>query len=143
MPEIMKRYFSRNRAIETRRASHRDFLNPKPSAPEQHVWIRPTGPLPDDPAVHQAVLAYASDMTLLDTALVPHGTTMFDQTLQMASLDHAMWFHREIKADDWLLYSQDAPTTGSSRGFTRGSIFNCKGELIASAVQEGLMRKRG
>ncbi len=142
MPEIMKRYFSRNRAIETRRASHRDFVNPKPSAPEQHVWIRPTGPLPDDPAVHQAVLAYASDMTLLDTALVPHGTTMFDQTLQMASLDHAMWFHRNIRADDWLLYSQDAPTTGGSRGFTRGSIFTRDGELIASAVQEGLMRKR-
>ncbi len=142
MPESMKRYFSRNRAIETRRASDRDFLNPKPGAPQQHVWIRATGALPDDPAVHQAVLAYASDMTLLDTALVPHGTSMFEQTQQMASLDHAMWFHREIRADDWLLYSQDSPTTGGARGFTRGSIFTREGVLIASAVQEGLMRPR-
>ncbi len=142
MPDNMKRYFSQDRAIEIRRASHRDFLNPKISAPEQHVWIRPTGKIPSEPAVHQAVLAYASDMTLLDTALVPHATHMFDETLQMASLDHAMWFHRDIKADDWLLYSQDAPTSGGSRGFARGSIYNREGVLIASAVQEGLMRKR-
>ncbi len=142
MPEIMRRYFSRNRAIELRRASSRDFLDPKPSAPEQHVWIRPTGSIPDDPTVHQAILAYASDFTLLDTALVPHATNFFDQTLQMASLDHAMWFHRSFRADDWLLYSQDSPTSGGSRGFTRGSIYNREGVLVASAVQEGLIRKK-
>ncbi len=142
IPEIMRRYFSRNRAIELRRASHRDFLDPKPGAPEQHVWIRPTGKIPDDPAVHQAILAYASDFTLLDTALVPLGTNFFDQTLQMASLDHAMWFHRSFRADDWLLYSQDSPTSGGSRGFTRGSIYNRDGVLVASAVQEGLIRKK-
>ncbi|MEM7427875.1 MAG: acyl-CoA thioesterase II [Pseudomonadota bacterium] len=142
MPEIMRRYFSRNRAIELRRASQRDFLDPKPSEPEQHVWIRPTGKIPDDPLVHQAILAYASDFTLLDTALVPHATNFFDQTLQMASLDHAMWFHRSFRADDWLLYSQDSPTSGGSRGFTRGSIYNREGVLVASAVQEGLIRKK-
>jgi acyl-CoA thioesterase-2 len=104
------------------------------------VWIRATGHLPDDPSIHQCVLAYASDMTLLDTALVPHGRNFFDPEMKMASLDHALWFHRDFRADHWLLYSQDSPSAHGARGFTRGSVFDRQGTLVASVAQEGLIR---
>ena len=108
-----------------------------------HVWIRATGTLPDDPAIHQAVLAYASDMTLLDTSLMPHGQTVFDKAIQAASLDHALWFHRPFRADEWLLYAQDTPSASGARGFSRGLIFKQDGTLVASVAQEGLVRDRG
>jgi acyl-CoA thioesterase II len=98
--------------------------------------------LPDDPRIHQCVLAYASDFTLLDTALVPHGKLLFDTDIQLASLDHAMWIHRPFRADEWLLYAQDSPSASGARGFSRGSLFTRDGRLIASTVQEGLMRRR-
>ena len=104
--------------------------------------MKANGVLPDDPAIHQCVLAYASDFTLLDTALVPHGKLMFDTDVQLASLDHALWIHRPVRADEWLLYAQDSPTASGARGYCRGAIYDRQGRLVASAVQEGLMRKR-
>ena len=107
-----------------------------------HVWIRATGKLPDEPAIHQCVLAYASDMTLLDAALIPHQRTVFSDDIMAASLDHALWFHRPFRADEWLLYAQDSPNLGGSRGFARGLIFSSDGTLVASVAQEGLLRLR-
>ena len=107
-----------------------------------NVWIRTTGKLPDDPAIHQCVLAYASDMSLLDTALVPHGRSLFEKDFMGASLDHALWLHRPFRADDWLLYAQESPSMIGSRGFARGLIFRRDGALVASVAQEGLVRIR-
>lgn len=98
--------------------------------------------MPDDPAVRAAVLAYLSDMTLLDASLYPHGTSIFDPRVQAASLDHAMWFHRPVSFDDWLLYTQDSPSASGARGMTRGSIYSREGVLIASVAQEGLIRNK-
>ncbi len=138
--EPMKAYWRRERPIEIRPVSLRHYLGREKLEPVQHVWFRATGPLPDDPAVHQAVLAYASDMMLLDTSLYPHGRSLFDRDLQVASLDHALWFHRPFRADDWLLYSQDSPTASGGRGFNRGAIFSRDGVHVASVAQEGLIR---
>ncbi len=141
MPENMRRYFSRQRPIELRPVEPLYYLEPRAGGPPlQNVWIRASGHLPDDPSIHQCVLAYASDMTLLDTALVPHGRNFFDPEMKMASLDHALWFHRDFRADHWLLYAQDAPSAHGARGFTRGSVFDRDGKLVASVAQEGLIR---
>ncbi len=143
MPDNMRRYFGRDRPIELRPCDPSHYLKPEIDHRGQHnVWIRAAGPLPDDPALHQGVLAYASDMTLLDTALVPHGRNIFDQELMLASLDHALWFHRPFRMDEWLLYAQDTPSASGARGFTRGQIFTREGRLVASAAQEGLIRTR-
>ncbi len=107
-----------------------------------NVWIRATGRLPDEPAIHQCVLAYASDMMLLDAALIPHGRSVFSEDIMAASLDHALWFHRPFRADEWLLYAQDSPNLAGSRGFSRGLIFAADGTLVASVAQEGLLRQR-
>jgi acyl-CoA thioesterase II len=106
----------------------------------QSVWIRINGPLPDDPAIHTAALAFLSDMTLIDTALVAHGHAIFDGRNQVASLDHALWLHRPCRADDWLLYVQDSPSAQGARGLTRGELFTREGVLAASVAQEGLIR---
>ncbi|MHA1189577.1 MAG: acyl-CoA thioesterase [Alphaproteobacteria bacterium] len=110
--------------------------------PVQNVWFRASEPLPDDRGVHECVLAYASDMTLLDTALFAHGKSVFSRDLQVASLDHALWFHHPVKADEWLLYAADSPSSSGARGFTRGSVFSRDGKLVASSAQEGLIRPR-
>src|SRR5439155_684266 len=110
--------------------------------PIVNLWMRATKPLPDDPAIHQCVLAYASDMSLLDVALVRHGRHAFERSIQSASLDHAMWFHAPFRADDWILYVQESPWAGGARGFARGMIFARDGRLIASVAQEGLVRPR-
>jgi acyl-CoA thioesterase-2 len=102
--------------------------------------LRADGRLPDDPVLHTCVLTYASDMTLLDTALLPHGGSWHDPKLMMASLDHAMWFHRPFRADEWLLYSQDTPAAAGGRGLGRGLIYTEAGELVVSVMQEGLIR---
>jgi acyl-CoA thioesterase-2 len=107
--------------------------------PFQRVWLRADGSLPDDPVLHACVLTYASDMTLLDTALLPHGS-WHDPTMFMASLDHAMWFHRPFRADEWLLYSQDSPSASGGRGLGRGTIHTVDGRLAVTVVQEGLIR---
>ena len=110
-----------------------------PLPPYQRIWLKATGVLPDDPVLHACALTYASDMTLLDTALLPHGLGPIDNVF-MASLDHAMWFHRPFRADEWLLYSQDTPTASEGRGLGRGLIFTADGRLAVSVVQEGLIR---
>lgn len=142
MPDSVRTYFQRERPIELRPVEYQRYMSSAPMPPKFHVWIRATGHLPDDPAIHQAVLAYASDMTLLDSTLVTHGRTVFDKTIQAASLDHALWIHRPFRADDWLLYAQESPFTGSARGFARGSIYTRAGVLVASVAQEGLIRHR-
>lgn len=142
LPENMRSYWQRERPIEMRIVDPSRYLSREPKSPGQHIWLRATGPLPDDPRVHQAVLAYASDFTLLDTALIAHGKLLFDQDIQLASLDHAMWFHRPFRADNWLLYVQDSPSASNARGFCRGEVFARDGTLVASTAQEGLMRLR-
>ena len=106
----------------------------------QRVWMRADGNLPTDSVLHACIVTYASDMTLIDTALLPHGIGWTDGKVQMASLDHAMWFHRPFRADDWLLYDQTSFSTSSARGLAGGSIFSSNGELAISVVQEGLIR---
>jgi acyl-CoA thioesterase-2 len=119
-----------------------DPFDPQPRPPVRHFWLRAVGDIPDEHVLHQAVLAYASDYGLLGTALQPHGLTVRAPGLQVASLDHALWFHRSFRADDWLLYAIDSPAAAGARGFTRGSIYTKDGKLIASVAQEGLMRVR-
>jgi len=142
LPESMRAYWERERPIELRPVDVSRYFAREPRQPEQHVWMRATGALPDDLPLHQCVLAYASDFSLLDTALIAHGKLMFDQDIQLASLDHALWFHRPFRADEWLLYAQDSPSSHGSRGFCRGSIFTREGILVASVAQEGLTRLR-
>ena len=108
--------------------------------PRQQLWFKTTGPLPDDPLLHACVAAYASDMSVLDTALLPHGISWDDPNFMGASLDHAMWFHGPFRADDWLLYDQRPISTGGARGLAGGNIFTADGALAITVVQEGLVR---
>lgn len=141
-PAGVRRYWQRERPIEIRPVSLQHYFSRERLEPRQDVWVRATGKVPDDRLYQAAVLAYLSDMTLLDTSLYAHGTSIFDQSLQVASLDHAMWFHRPNKLDDWLLYTQDSPSASGARGLTRGSLFTRSGVLVASVAQEGLIRKK-
>lgn len=142
LPDNMRSYWSRERPIEMKPVDVRRYLSSEPAEPQQAIWMRAAGRLPDDPALNQCVLAYASDLTLLDTALIAHGKVLFDPSIQLASLDHAMWLHRPFRADEWLLYAQDSPSTHAARGFCRGSFFDRQGRLIASVAQEGLIRRK-
>ena len=142
VPDPVRRYFERERPIELRPVEYGRYLGEKLEGGRFHMWIRATERLPDEPAIHQCVLAYASDMTLLDAALIPHGRTVFHQDIMAASLDHALWFHRPFRADEWLLYAQDSPNLSGARGFSRGLIFALDGTLVASVAQEGLLRQR-
>ncbi len=142
VPENVRRYWERARPIEMRPVDLTHFFSSKKLDPVQNVWFKATDNLPDEVSLHQCVLAYASDMTLLDTSLFAHGRSLFNQDLQVASLDHAMWFHRPFRADDWLLYTQDSPSTSGARGFNRGSVYTRDGVLVASVTQEGLIRLR-
>ena len=137
----MRAWMSRPRPIEMRPEIPRDFFDRGKHPPFDNIWIRDTGPVPADTATQQAVLAYASDMSLLDTALLPHGIS-WNGNVQMASLDHAMWFHHPFRVDEWLLYAQDSPSASGARGFNRGAIYTRDGKLVASVAQEGLMRPR-
>ncbi|MGY4447332.1 acyl-CoA thioesterase II [Bradyrhizobium sp. i1.3.1] len=107
-----------------------------------HVWIKTAAKLPDDPVLHMCALAYASDLSLLDVVMARYGGTLFDGRMISASLDHAMWFHRPFRADEWLLYANDSPSSQRGRGFTRGLIFKSDGTLVASVAQEGSVRQR-
>jgi acyl-CoA thioesterase II len=142
MPEPVRRYYERERPIELRPVEFGRYIGQQPADGRFNVWIRATGRLPDDPAIHRCVLAYASDFTLLDTALVPHGRSVFDRSIMAASLDHALWIHRPFRADEWLLYAQDSPNLHGARGFARGLIYAADGTLVASVAQEGLLRER-
>ncbi len=133
-------YLNRPRPIDTRNVDWSWDQRKVPLPPHQRVWLRADGVLPDDPVLHACVLTYASDMTLLDTTLLPHGSVAADERIMMASLDHAMWFHRPFRADEWLLYVQDTPSTSGGRGMARGSIYTHGGGLAVSVVQEGLIR---
>jgi acyl-CoA thioesterase II len=142
LPEPARRYYERERPIEFKPVEFSRYLGEKSDTGRFDVWIRTTGKLPDEPAIHQCVLAYASDMMLLDAALIPHGRSVFSEDIMAASLDHALWFHRPFRADEWLLYAQDSPSLADSRGFSRGLIFAEDGTLVASVAQEGLLRQR-
>jgi acyl-CoA thioesterase-2 len=127
-------------AIEIRQCVPHDPFNPQTRAPRDDAWLRASDRLPDDPVLHQAMLAYASDFGLLHAALLPHGLSFMNGSVQAVSLDHAMWFHDEFRMDEWLLYATDSPAAHGARGFCRGSIYTQDGRLIASVAQEGLMR---
>lgn len=127
--------------IETRSVEGPQWLAVGSRPPVSHAWFRAAAPLPDDPRIHRAVLAYASDMQLLGTATLPHGKSMWRGELKLASLDHALWFHAPFRADEWLLYATESPWSGSARGFARGEIFSRDGRLVASVAQEGMMRE--
>ena len=142
LPEEARAWFSRPRPIEMRPVEPREYFAPEKRPPHEMLWIRAIGSLPDDLALHQCLLAYASDMSLLDSGLLPHGIGWFDNKVQMASLDHAMWFHRPFRVDEWLLYVQDSPSASGARGFNRGLLYTHDGKLAASVAQEGLMRPR-
>lgn len=140
MPETAREWVLRDRPIEQRFVQPVDFINPGKREPHQDSWVRALGTLPDDPALHQCVLAYASDMSLLDTCIMPHGIPWHSNKLVVASLDHAMWFHRPFRIDEWLMFSNDSPVSSGGRGFNRGSVFSRDGKLVASVAQEGLIR---
>lgn len=140
MPEKIRRFFEKERPFEFRMVEPIDYLHPHNSPPFQHVWLRAVGPLPDDERLHRCLLAYVSDYNLLNTTTRPHGASSFSSNLIMASIDHAMWFHRPLRVDEWLLYAMDSPSASGARGLARGSLFTRDGRLVASTAQEGLIR---
>ena len=143
IPEPQRsQWLKRERPFEYRAVERIDWLVPTRHAPIAHNWFRPAAPVPANPAMGRCLLAYASDMTLLDTCLLPHGIAWTDPALQVASIDHALWFHGDPPLDDWLLYVQDSPASGGARGMNRGLIYAQGGRLIATAMQEGLIRYR-
>ena len=142
MTEAQRALFMRPRPIEMRTVGTLHWMNREPSEPRAQSWFRTAAALPDDPSLHRAVIAYASDYTLLGTAALAHGLSWFRGELTGASLDHAVWFHREARADEWLLYVTDSPWTAGGRGFNRGQVFDRHGQLVASVAQEGMMRRR-
>jgi acyl-CoA thioesterase-2 len=144
MPPALRAFYSRDWPLEFRTVdAPSDPSRPGPRPPSRCMWLRTVGAIPaGDGMTHQSVLAYASDYSLLGTALLPHGFTFAMPGLQAATLDHAIWFHRPFRADEWLLYVTDSPNYGGSRGFARGSVFTRDGTLVASVAQEGLLRVR-
>jgi len=140
LPTKVQRWLDRMGPFEFRHVYPRDELKPPKRPPFQQVWFRLAEKVGDAPELHRALLAYASDFHLLGTATFPHGISYYQPNVQMASLDHALWFHRPFRADDWLLYSLDSPSAQSSRGLARGLIYDRQGRLVASTSQEGLIR---
>jgi len=140
LPEPIATHFARPRPIEIRPVNPQQYIDPAPMEPVNYVWFRARKAVGEDMALNQCIMAYASDMTLLDTCVRPHGVSWVSGKLQSASLDHAMWFHRPFRSDEWLLYAQDSPSASGARGFNRGSIFTRDGRLVASVAQEGLIR---
>ncbi|TNC81841.1 MAG: acyl-CoA thioesterase II [Oleiphilus sp.] len=142
IPEKLRDQFTRDRPIEIRPVNPVNYSNPDVRAPYKQNWFRAVAALPDDLALHQCILTYASDFGLLGTSMLPHGVSFAQKGMQVASIDHALWFHRPFRVDDWLLYDMDSPSASYGRGFNRGNIFNQNGELVASVCQEALIRKR-
>jgi acyl-CoA thioesterase-2 len=140
IPEKMRRYYTHERPFEVRPANPIALLTPEESEPRQVFWFRAIDSLPDDAEVHRNLLAYVSDYQLVATATLPHGIRFDKDPLQLASLDHAMWFHRPFRLDEWLLYAMDSPNACGARGLARGQIFSRTGALVASTAQEGLIR---
>jgi acyl-CoA thioesterase-2 len=139
-PQKMRRYLTAKRPFEFRPVRPVNFSHPEVLPPSKHIWIRAVDKLPDDVSVHQNLLAYVSDYELLGTSTLPHGLKFGSGQVQMASLDHALWFHREVRVDEWLLYTMDSPNSAGARGFSRGQFFTEAGILVASTAQEGLVR---
>jgi acyl-CoA thioesterase II len=139
-PPAMLRMLEQKRPFEFKPVDPLDFFRAEKAPPLKYVWFRAVDVLPDDEALHRCLLAYVSDFHLLGTALKPHGISMATTKLTVASIDHAMWFHRSVRVDGWLLYAIDSPSASGARGFTRGSVFARDGRLVASVSQEGLIR---
>lgn len=142
IPERMRERMTSDKPIEIRPVTRINPFAPAPCEPVKYVWFRAAGALPAEPQLHKFLLAYASDFNLLTTSMQPHGVSVFQKFMQVASLDHALWFHGDLRMDDWLLYAMDSPWAGNARGFSRASIFNRAGQLVASVSQEGLTRMR-
>ena len=142
LPPKAQRWLSRMGPFEIRPVYPRDELKPPKRPPFQQVWFKLNGHVGDSPVLHQALLAYASDFNLLGAALQPNGVSWMTPGMQVASLDHAIWFHRPFRMDEWLLYAIDSPSASGARGLSRGQFFTQSGELVASVAQEGLMRQR-
>ncbi|MFO1505977.1 MAG: acyl-CoA thioesterase II [Lysobacterales bacterium] len=142
LPPKLQRWLGRSGPFEFRHVYPRDELHPPKRPPQQLVWFRLQRKVGDDAVLHRVLLAYASDFHLIGTAMFPHGISFLQQNVQVASLDHALWFHRPFRVDDWLLYACDSPTAESARGLARGLLFDHGGRLVASSVQEGLIRLR-
>jgi acyl-CoA thioesterase-2 len=140
LPEKMRRFLTEKRPFDLRPVTPRNHLEPAKLPPVQHAWFRAVDRLPDDFALHQNLLAYVSDYELLGTSTLPHGLPFGVGRVIMASLDHALWFHRPFRVDEWLLYSMDSPNASGARGFARGQLFALDGKLVASTAQEGLVR---
>lgn len=141
IPEPLRGVYTQERPFTFRPVDPFNPFAPEPKPPRHAVWFKAVDRLPDDPTVHRALLAYASDHGLLPTALRPHGLSWVQRGMQVASLDHAIWFHRPFRTDEWLLYAMESPTAAGARGFTRGAVYQ-NGALVASIAQEGLMRMR-
>lgn len=142
MPDTLRAFWQKQTLVDVRPTGIEHYTTRDKLPPVQHVWMRITEKVPDDRALNAAILAYLSDMTLLDASTYAHGKTLFDADIQSASLDHAMWFHRPFNLNEWLLYTQDSPSSQGSRGLSRGSIYTIDGLLVASVAQEGLVRLR-
>ena len=136
-----RHHFYAPRPVEMRAVEGRHWMNPEPAPPRSHSWFKTVAPLPDDPRIHRAILAFASDMSLLGNCALPHGLSWARGEVVSASLDHAVWFHEPFRADEWLLYATDSPWSGNGRGFNRGRVFTQDGRLVASVAQEGMIRK--
>ena len=139
-PPAVRRMLEHKRPFEFRLVESPSSLRREKSPPRKNIWFRAVAALPDEEALHRCLLAYVSDFNLLDTAMMPHGISVGTPGVVIASIDHAMWFHRDVRVDDWLLYAIDSPSASGARGFTRGSVFARDGQLVASAAQEGLIR---
>ena len=142
IPSPMRERFTAESPIEVRPVNPRNHLDPGVREPESTVWYRAAGNLPDDPSVHRYLAAYASDFEFLSASMHPHGKSWMDPAMQVASLDHAMWFHRPFRMDEWLVHKVESPSAAGGRGLVRGQIFNRDGDLVASTAQEGLIRER-
>ncbi|HEY4645044.1 MAG TPA: acyl-CoA thioesterase II [Steroidobacteraceae bacterium] len=140
IPEKLRRVFMHERPFEFRPVYLPDYFKPEKHEPIKHVWLRAVDRLPEGQTLHRCLLAYVSDYHLLDTATLPHAISMVHGNVRMASIDHAMWFHADVRVDEWLLYSIDSPSASGARGLVRGSIFTRHGKLVASTSQEGLIR---
>jgi len=142
IPDALRQILTQDRPIDFRPVAPIDPFHPDTRPPLRYMWLRAIERLPDDRLTHQAVLAYASDYGLLGTALLPHGVAPRSPSIQIATLDHALWAHRPFRADEWLLYAMDSPAAAGARGFSRGAFYTRDGQLVASVAQEGLTRSR-
>lgn len=142
IPKPMREKFLAEKPIEIRPIEQYNWLKPKKTDSKYHIWFKTNGHLPDDLRNHSCMLAYASDFHFLPASLLPHGASHLLPNFQIATVDHAMWFHRPFRFDDWLLYCIDSPSASNGRGLVKGQIFNRQGELVASTMQEGVIRQR-